>query len=143
MSKDKAKKLHLRPVKCLACEKVVQGRLTTGKEVYPDKPDLKRRRFYICDSCKGFIGCHDWKKCKNVPIGSIPTPEIAEKRREVFEALKPIIDAKVISKKRLYNELGKALDKDFNIASIETEKEADIAIKAISLMKGLLLNETA
>lgn len=140
MSKEKARKLHLRPVKCLGCEKVVQGRLTNGKEVYPDKPELKRRRFYVCDTCKGFIGCHDWKKCKNVPIGSIPTKELAEKRKEVFEELKPIIDAKVLSKKRLYGELGKALGKDFNIATIETVEEADKAIKAAGLMKKLLLS---
>lgn len=36
----------------------VSARLTTGREIYPHRSDLHGKRFYKCDSCGAFCGCH-------------------------------------------------------------------------------------
>lgn len=42
---------------CMHCGQT--GLSTTGKDVYPGRPDLARKRFFRCPSCPDtFIGCH-------------------------------------------------------------------------------------
>ncbi len=36
----------------------IPARLTTGVEIYPNRPDLSQKRFYKCDRCGGYCGCH-------------------------------------------------------------------------------------
>lgn len=36
----------------------VPARLTTGAEIYPNRPDLRAKPIYICDRCKSYCGCH-------------------------------------------------------------------------------------
>lgn len=40
----------------LCCER--PARLTDGREVYPHRPDLFEKRFYVCDACAAYCGCH-------------------------------------------------------------------------------------
>lgn len=35
-----------------------QSRLTTGKEIYPKRPHLHRKDFYLCAPCDAYVGCH-------------------------------------------------------------------------------------
>ena len=41
---------------CTTCNQT--SRLTTGKEVYPHRPDLYAKSIYVCDGCNGRVGCH-------------------------------------------------------------------------------------
>jgi hypothetical protein len=34
------------------------ARLTSGREVYPHRPDLAAKRFYACTPCDAYVGCH-------------------------------------------------------------------------------------
>ena len=41
---------------CIHCEQ--KCRLTTGKEVYPHRPDLHFKQIWVCDPCNARVGCH-------------------------------------------------------------------------------------
>lgn len=44
------------PATCLHCDSAC--RLTDGSEVYPHRPDLFAKNFYVCDHCDARVGCH-------------------------------------------------------------------------------------
>lgn len=41
--------------RCIECDQI--GKLTTGAELYPHRPDLHRKYFWRCD-CGAYCGCH-------------------------------------------------------------------------------------
>ena len=68
-------------------------RLTNGREVYPHRPDLYAKYFYVCDGCGGRVGCHP---STTAPLG---TPANAELRKE-RSATHAVIDPLWIREKR-------------------------------------------
>lgn len=44
------------PPLCIHCGSF--ARLTTGREVYPHRADLRPLRFWACAPCEAFVGCH-------------------------------------------------------------------------------------
>lgn len=36
----------------------VPARLTSGAEIYPNRPDLRTKPIWKCDRCKSYCGCH-------------------------------------------------------------------------------------
>lgn len=34
------------------------ARLVSGREVYPHRPDLHERPFWLCEPCQAYVGCH-------------------------------------------------------------------------------------
>lgn len=41
---------------CAHCEQ--PAHLTTGAKVYPHRPDLHSLRFWHCEPCEAYVGCH-------------------------------------------------------------------------------------
>lgn len=35
-----------------------ESKKVTGKEVYPHRPDLYSKTFYMCKPCDAYVGCH-------------------------------------------------------------------------------------
>ncbi len=63
------------------------ARLTTGREIYPHRPDLNEHRFWKCDRCGAYCGVHKktWE-----PLGTPAGPELREARGFVHGVLDPI-----------------------------------------------------
>lgn len=64
-----------------------RARLTDGREVFPHRPDLARKPVWLCDACKGYVGCH---RGGHVPLGIPATAPVRAARRGVHLALDPI-----------------------------------------------------
>ena len=59
-------------VKCPYCGK--DAVLTTGKRVYPDRPDLWDRQLYLCEPCEAWVGCH--KNSDGKPLGRLANAQL-------------------------------------------------------------------
>lgn len=41
---------------CNYCGQHVE--IVTGEEIYPHRPDLHSKQFYLCRDCDAYVGCH-------------------------------------------------------------------------------------
>lgn len=63
------------PPVCPACN--VPARLTTGMEVYPHRPDIAGKSFWVCPECGARCGCHPGT---SRPLGTPAGPELRRAR---------------------------------------------------------------
>jgi hypothetical protein len=63
------------------------ARLTDGREVFPLRPDLARKPVWLCDTCKGYVGCHAGG---HAPMGIPGTAPVRAARQAVHRAFDPI-----------------------------------------------------
>lgn len=96
-----------------------QAVLVTGKEVYPHRPDLHAKHFYLCE-CGRYVGCHkDTTKAKGVPADA----ETRAARMGAHKAFDPIWQLGPMRRKQAYKWLARKLGvKEIHIgeAGIET-----------------------
>jgi hypothetical protein len=43
-------------MKCPYC--VQDAKLVTGEEIYPKRPDLHKKKYWLCSACGAYVGCH-------------------------------------------------------------------------------------
>jgi len=67
-------------VPCPYCTK--QTELVGGKEIYPHRPDLYGKRFYLCRGCNAYCGCHPGTV---KPLGSPAGPRLRQLRRDAHD----------------------------------------------------------
>lgn len=123
---------------CVACQKQIQARLTTGAEVYPHRPDLHRLHFWICDTCKNFVGCHKTKKQNKKPLGHIATPQLKRLRQQIHSRLDPIWQSGKCSRTKLYDLISRKLGKKYHTATLKSEDEAQRVLYCDSIKKFLI-----
>lgn len=105
---------------CCACNKAVEARLTTGKEVYPYSGELRRLPFWKCDTCNGFVGCHHKTKNRTKPLGTISTKEIKNIRILLHKKIDILIEQYHISKRQIYQILSDNTNKDFHCGTVNS-----------------------
>lgn len=122
---------------CCGCSRKVAARLTTGKELYPRRDDLHAFHFWICDTCKNFVGTHHKAdKNKDKPLGCIPTPELKNARKHIHRILDPLWKRGHFHRSKLYAMIAKRIKrKKFHTAEIRTVPEARIIYKVIKQIK--------
>lgn len=90
---------------CPHCGRV--SRLTNGAEVYPHRPDLHKKKFYLCSPCNAFVGCHPGT---TKALGSPANAPLRSARQFAHSAFDPIWRDGSKSRTRAYkwlaNELG-------------------------------------
>ena len=60
--------------------------ITTGKAIYPHRPDLFAKPFWRCNGCNAYVGCHPGTY---TPLGSLANAELRRARLQahaVFDA---------------------------------------------------------
>lgn len=110
-----------RAIFCCGCGERVGARLTTGEEIYPHRPDLDDKRFWRCDRCQNYVGCHGDSQR---PLGNIPTPELRNARRHIHAILDPIWKSKKMGRSQLYRLLSDELGYTYHTAELRTLEEA-------------------
>jgi hypothetical protein len=77
---------------CCGCQADIPARLTSGREIYPHRPELAHIPFMICDTCHNHVGCHHKLSGdgRTKPLGVIPTPDLRRARKEIHEILDPL-----------------------------------------------------
>lgn len=79
---------------------------TTGEEVYPHRPDLHRKRFYLCRPCKAYVGCHRNGK----PLGRLANAQLRKARIAAHSAFDPFWRSGRMTRSAAYRWLAKELD---------------------------------
>lgn len=128
-----------REVFCVACQKPVNARYTTGVEIYPKRPDLARLNFWKCDMCKNYVGTHKNRKSSADyplrPLGTIPTPEVKMARTQIHDFLDPIWKEKLATRGQVYRHLSYRLGYAYHSAEVNSIEEAERIIKYLVKLK--------
>lgn len=82
------------------------ARLTTGREVYPHRPDLFAKPFYVCTPCDARVGCHPGT---NNVLGRLANAELRGAKQAAHAALDPLWRSGQFKRKDAYYRLSKAL----------------------------------
>ncbi len=121
---------------CCACQKDVNARLTTGKEVYSHRKDLSTLPFWKCDICKNFVGCHHKTAEPTKPLGNIPSPELKKARTKIHEMLDPLWKSGKFSRGDLYKQIADKLGREYHTGEIKTLEEVREVLTIIEELKG-------
>lgn len=95
--------------------------LVSGKEVYPHRPDLYRKRFYLCSPCNAYVGCH---MNTTIPLGSLANENLRKIRRQAHDMFDPLWKTSLITRKKAYKLLASHLSispSDCHIASFNED----------------------
>lgn len=109
---------------CCGCGEKVEARLTTGKKIYPHRPDLSELPFWICDTCGNYVGCHHKTKDRTRPLGCIPTHEIKDARKHIHVLLDYLWKSKKMRRKEIYALLSEKTGRNYHTANIRSVEEA-------------------
>jgi len=119
---------------CVGCQLMVSARLTNGEEMYPHREDLECLPFWVCDTCRSFVGTHhqtdDWLR----PLGFLATPEIKRWRMIIHGILDPLWKTGKRKRGALYAEISEALGRTYHTAEIYSVDEAR---KIYEIVKGI------
>lgn len=114
-----------RKIYCVGCGKKVKTTLTSGAEIYPNRPDLKELPFWKCKTCNNYVGCHYKTGDPTRPLGVIPTPALRKARQGIHQLLDPLWRQGIVSRSSLYNKVGEALGYEYHTANIVSLEEAE------------------
>ena len=87
---------------CIECGG--QGQLVGGERIYPHRPDLYAKQFYLCQ-CGAYCGCHPGSI---VPLGNPCGPETRRARSAAHDAFDPLWRSKAMSRPAAYAWLAEA-----------------------------------
>lgn len=119
---------------CIQCKDDIDARSTTGIEVYPHRIALKSKPYWICDSCKNYVGCHSGDNNNGQPLGVIPTAELRKARMSVHAILDPIWRNGTASRNTVYRMLKEKLGYNYHSGETKTVEECENArLKAIEI----------
>lgn len=70
---------------CPYCDR--QAELVGGNKIYPHRPDLIFKLFYLCEPCNAYVGCHHGT---TKPLGRLANAELRQAKIAAHEAFDPI-----------------------------------------------------
>jgi hypothetical protein len=85
-------------------------KLVTGATIYPHRPDLDDKMFYMCDSFShslAYVGCH---KDTTDSLGSLADEELRQARSKAHKVFDPLWREGGMSRKQAYKELATYLN---------------------------------
>ena len=97
----------MRTVICDYCN--TASRLAKGDEIYPHRADLSRLKFWLCDNCGAYVGCHkngDGTK----PLGRLADAGLRAAKRNAHDAFDPIWREGEMSRGKAYSWLAEQLN---------------------------------
>jgi hypothetical protein len=126
---------------CCKCGKEINARLTTGKEIYPHRNDLKKLFYWKCDICKNYVGTHKKRQDGTIPLGVIPSPEIRQARSKIHTILDPLWKNGQIKRGNLYKKLSQKIGKEYHTAEVKSIEEVNNIIDVIQEIKKEMIND--
>ena len=128
-----------RTIYCAGCEKNISARLTTGAEIYPDRPDLYSLPFWICDWCNNYVGCHHKTVNPTTPLGIIPTKKLRYARRQIHLLLDPLWQSNRIKRGQAYAYVEHRLGRPYHNGEIKTLDEARDIYRIVATLHNEIL----
>ena len=89
---------------CPYCGEI--SRQATGDELYPHRRDLYAKRFWICDPCDAWVGCHPGTE---TPLGRLANADLRKAKQRAHAAFDPIWKTKKLRRSEAYAWLSGAL----------------------------------
>ena len=90
---------------CLYCNK--KAELVGGDVIYPSRPDLACKKFYLCTPCDAFVGTH---RATCAPLGTLAKPKLRLLRKNCHALFDPIWKNKHLKRKDAYKWLSENLE---------------------------------
>lgn len=97
-------------VRCDYCGK--PARLVTGLVIYPHRPDLSHLRFWMCDPCSAYVGCHK-NSDRHVPLGRLANAELRTWKQQAHSNFDPLWKSGEMSRRDAYTWLADQMKLDF------------------------------
>lgn len=118
--------------RCVECGKVAS--LTDGQSIYPHRPDLYEKRFYLC-GCGAYVGCHPGTE---KPLGYPCGATTRRWRSEAHAAFDPIWRGKHMNRAKAYawlaDQLGMA-GADCHIGMMNEQQARQVVIVARAFLE--------
>ena len=91
------------------------AKLVTGEVIYPRRKDLHSKKFWSCQPCDAYVGCHSANRYTNFedtwPLGRLANGELRAAKMKAHAAFDPLWQAGVFkSRSRAYNWLADKLN---------------------------------
>lgn len=112
--------------------------LVYGNIVYPHREDLFSKKFYLCQSCGAYVGCHDGT---DVPLGRLANAELRRAKMKVHAEFDILWKNKWLSRTKAYAWLAEELGIPASLChvgmfDVETCNRAVVACQKLRLSKG-------
>lgn len=117
---------------CPYCNR--EAKLVTGDVVYPHRPDLYTKNFWLCEPCEAFVGCHPGTLR---PLGTLATKTLRQLRLAAHNAFDPIWKSRKLKRKEAYQWLAKEMGIDVKRCHISQFNEAECE-QVVELSNGLM-----
>jgi zinc-finger-containing domain len=118
---------------CVACDKNIEAKLVSGSIVYPRSPQLAHDKFWMCNSCKNFIGCHkNANKNKLKPLGVIANKELKEARIQIHNIIDPIWQGEKMKRGEIYAIISNELGYTYHTGELRSLEEARMVWKIVA-----------
>lgn len=97
-------------VMCPYCGK--SAKLVGGDTIYPHRPDLYEKKFWLCRPCNAYVGCH---KPNNGygdgtrPLGRLANAELRDAKRSAHAHFDPIWEKGGMARAQAYKWLASSL----------------------------------
>lgn len=110
---------------CVECNKDIKAKIVSGNIVYPRSPKLAHDKFWMCNSCKNFVGCHkNANKNKMKPLGVIANKELKQARIKIHQIIDPIWKEEKMKRGEIYALLSKELGYTYHTGELKSLEEA-------------------
>lgn len=84
--------------------------LVTGADIYPHRPDLCEKRFWACQPCDAYVGCHPAADAYGrggmgdgtVPLGRLANAELRSLKQRAHAAFDPMWKSGAMSRRKAY-----------------------------------------
>lgn len=90
-------------ITCPFCHRLAEK--TTGEIIYPNRPDLSKKEFFLCEPCGAYVGCHKDGR----PLGSLANKKTRSARQWAHSMFDPLWGKGVLRRKDAYRLLAEKL----------------------------------
>ena len=110
---------------CVEFDEDVRAKMVSGNIVYPRSRQLAHDKFWMCNSCKNFVGCHkNANKNKLKPLGVIANKELKQARIVIHELIDPIWKEEKLKRGEVYALISSQLGYPYHTGDLRSLDEA-------------------
>lgn len=89
---------------CPYCHK--EAVFADGRKIYPHRPDLHDKKYYLCSPCNAYVGCHP---STDKPLGRLANKELREAKMKAHSIFDPLWKSKTMKRSHAYEMLAEKL----------------------------------
>lgn len=91
-------------MKCAYCGN--EAEYVTGEDIYPHRKDLYDKKFWRCEPCDAYVGCH---ATTGKPLGRLANAELRRRKSMAHQKFDPLWRNGGMSRSKAYNWLSNQL----------------------------------